>query len=40
MTLAQVRRYSQALARLEQEHLKTMAIATRAGMADEKSWKA
>ncbi|WP_160809583.1 hypothetical protein [Nitrosomonas sp. HPC101] len=40
MTLAQVRRYSPALTKLEQERLKAMAIATRAGMADEKGWKA
>lgn len=39
MTVAQVRLYSQALTRLEKERLKMMAIAARAGAADEKSWK-
>lgn len=39
MTLAQVRLYSSALAKLEKERLKSMAIAARAGAADEKGWK-
>lgn len=40
MTLAQVRGYGAALAKLEAEKLKVAAIAVRAGMADEKDWKA
>lgn len=40
MTLAQVRGHAAALARLEAERLKAAAIAARAGMADEKGWKA
>lgn len=40
MTLAQVRGYGRALALLEAEKLKAAAVAVRAGMADEKGWKA
>lgn len=40
MTLAQVRGYGRALALIETEKLKAAAVAVRAGMADEKSWKA
>lgn len=40
MTLAQVKGYSEALARLEAERAKMAAVAVRAGMADEKGWKA
>jgi hypothetical protein len=39
MTLAQVRGYGAALAKLETERLKLAAIASRAGQADEKGWK-
>lgn len=40
MTLGQVRGYGRALALLEAEKLKAAAVAARAGMADEKGWKA
>lgn len=40
MTLAQVRGYAAALAALEAERLKASALAVRAGMADEKGWRA
>ena len=40
MTLAQARGYDRALARLEAERLQASALAVRAGMADEKGWKA
>lgn len=40
MTLAQVRGYAEALTRLEAERLRAAAIAARAGMADEKGWRA
>jgi hypothetical protein len=40
MTLAQVRAYGAALARLETERLRLAALAVRAGMADEKGWRA
>lgn len=39
MTLAQVRLYSQAIAKHEKERLRLAAIAARAGAADEKGWK-
>ena len=39
MTLAQVRVYSEALQQTEADRLKAQAIAVRAGMADEKSFK-
>lgn len=39
MTLAQVRLYSEAIAKQETERLRLMAIAARAGAADEKGWK-
>jgi hypothetical protein len=40
MTLAQVRGYAQALTGLQAERLKAAALAARAGMADEKGWRA
>jgi hypothetical protein len=40
MTLAQVRGYGSALALIEAEKMKSAAVAVRAGMADEKGWKA
>lgn len=40
MTLAQVRGYGRALALLEADKLKMAAVAVRAGMADDKSWRA
>lgn len=40
MTLAQVRGYGRALALLEADKLKVAAMAVRAGMADDKGWKA
>jgi len=40
MTLAQVRGYMQALGALEAERVRHTAWAVRAGMADEKGWKA
>ncbi|MEW6415798.1 MAG: hypothetical protein AB1482_11145 [Pseudomonadota bacterium] len=40
MTLSQVRGYGRALALIEAEKLKAAAVAVRAGMADEKGWKA
>lgn len=40
MTLAQVRGYGRALAFIEAEKLKASSLAVRAGMTDEKGWKA
>lgn len=39
MTLAQVRVYSEAIQQMEADCLKAQAIAVRAAMADEKSFK-
>ncbi|UVS62515.1 MULTISPECIES: hypothetical protein [Nitrosomonas] len=39
MTLAQVRIYSKAIQQMEADRLKAQAIAVRAALADEKSFK-